>query len=317
MSMNFRPAVRTQTPILLGLAGPSRSGKTYSALRIATGLAQGQPIFMIDTESGRGLMYAEKFTYQYGELAAPFTSERYLQAIEDAKAAGAKVIIVDSMSHEHEGPGGMLEQHDANLDRMAGNDFKKRKQVTFTAWIQPKKSHNAFVNRLLQMGADTHFIFCFRAKDKLLIKKGQEPVSMGWTPICSSRFEFEMTSLLVLPEGSKGAPDLEATASGLREPLDTMIRAGTQLDESVGKRLAEWSTSGAKTKSAASTPADPPALITPDQIAAIETRCQDHGIPLADVKEAASVSELAAITAKRYSAVMKWIDAEIDAKQAA
>lgn len=105
MSMTFRPAVRTQTPILLGLAGPSRSGKTYSALRIATGLAQGQPIFMIDTESGRGLMYAEKFTYQYGELSAPFTSERYLQAIEDAKAAGAKVIIVDSMSHEHEGPG--------------------------------------------------------------------------------------------------------------------------------------------------------------------------------------------------------------------
>lgn len=314
MTMTFRPAVRTQTPILLGLAGPSRSGKTYSALRIATGLAQGQPIFMIDTESGRGLMYAEKFTYQYGELSAPFTSERYLQAIEAAKAAGAKVIIVDSMSHEHEGPGGMLEQHDANLDRMAGTDFKKRERVTFTAWIQPKKSHNAFVNRLLQMGADTHFLFCFRAKDKLLIKKGQEPVSMGWTPICSSRFEFEMTSLLVLPEGSKGVPDLEATASGLREPLDTMIRAGTQLDESVGKRLAEWSTSGSKPKPAAPPPTDAPACITDEQIAAIEARCTEHGIALADVKEAASVTELAAITAKRYRAVMAWIDAEIDAK---
>lgn len=192
--------------------------------------------------------------------------------------------------------GGMLEQHDANLDGMAGNDFKKRERVTFTAWIQPKKSHNAFVNRLLQMGADTHFLFCFRAKDKLLIKKGQEPSSMGWTPICSSRFEFEMTSLLVLPEGSKGVPDLEATASGLREPLDTMIRAGTQLDRSVGKRLAEWSTSGSKQKPAASPPADVTS-ITPDQIAAIETRCQDHGISIDRVKAAAKVGALAEIQA--------------------
>lgn len=60
----------------------------------------------------------------------------------------------------------------------------------------------------------------------------------------------------------------------------------------------------------------PGPYITPDQIAAIEARCTEHGISIADVKEAASVTELAAITAKRYRAVMAWLDSEIDAKQA-
>lgn len=239
-TFTFRRAKRHGTPILLGLSGPSRSGKTYSALRVATGLKGDGPVAMIDTESGRGLHYAETFDYIYAALPAPFSSDRYLAAIMDAKEAGASVIIVDSASHEHEGPGGMLEQHETELHRMAGDDWKKRQKVTFTAWIKPKAAHNKYVNALLQMGAETHFIFCFRAKEKLIIKTGQEPVSAGLQPICSSRFEYEMTSMLMLPENSKGHPDLAAPATGLREPFDTYCRPGFQLDEAFGKRLREW-----------------------------------------------------------------------------
>ncbi len=242
MAIQFRPAVREQTPLLIGLSGPSRSGKTYSALRIAKGLAQGGIIAMIDTESKRGLQYASRFTYLHGDLAAPFTNERYLEAITSAKAAGARVIIVDSMSHAHEGPGGMLEQHEAELDRIAGKDWAKRQKVTFSAWIKPKHSHNLFVNSILQMGADTHFIFCFRAKDKLVLIPGKDPVHAGWTPICSSRFEYEMSFLLVLPEGAQGKPDLAATASGLRDPFQDYIKPGIQLDEALGEKLAAWAT---------------------------------------------------------------------------
>lgn len=244
--ITFRPAIREQTPLMIGLAGPSRSGKTYSALRLATGLANGGPIVGIDTESNRMLQYAEKFKFLHGSLTAPFSSERYTEAIQGGLAVKPAVIIVDSMSHEHEGPGGLLEQHDVELNRLAGDDWKKRERVTFSAWIKPKQAHNRFVNTILQIPC--HFIFCFRAKDKLKLEKGKDPVSLGWTPICSDRFEYEMTSLLVLPEGSRGTPDLAAVSSGLRAPFDEYIKPGVQLDEALGKRLADWAAGGAPRK---------------------------------------------------------------------
>lgn len=320
-NFTFRPAIRTQTPILLGLAGPSRSGKTMSALRIATGLANGEPIAMIDTESGRGLHYASDFKYLYGSLEAPFTSQRYLDAIEAAKAAGAKVIIVDSASHEHEGPGGMLEQHDAELDRMAGKDYAKRDRMTFSAWIRPKSEHNKFVNRLLQMGADTHFIFCFRAKDKLILAKGKEPVHAGWTPICSSRFEFEMTSLLVLPEGSQGAPDLAATSSGLRTPLDQFIKAGVQLDEKLGQRLREWASGATKAAppeqpaAEASSPSAQPGgavtgLIDDAQESALIDHLEANGVTIAQFIAKAEIAKIRDLKAERFAGSVRWITSQ-------
>ncbi|KKL95280.1 hypothetical protein LCGC14_1856230, partial [marine sediment metagenome] len=245
MTYQFRPAVRGQTLLMLGIAGPSRSGKTYSALRLALGMTGGDAskVFCIDTESGRARQYAERFgQFMHCDLQAPFTSDRYEEAILAAQEAGAAVIIVDSMSHEHEGPGGILEQHETELDRMAGQDWGKRDRMKFSAWIKPKAAHNKFVNRVLQV--NTHMIFCFRAKDKLVLVKNakgkQEPVSAGWQPICADRFEYEMTGMLVLPPGANGMPDLGANAAGLREPLDTMIKGPEQLNEALGERLIKW-----------------------------------------------------------------------------
>lgn len=246
MTVIFRPAARGKTPILLGLAGPSRSGKTYSALRIAMGLAGGDAsrVFVVDTESGRARQYVERFgRFMHLDIGPPFTSEKYLNAITAAEKAGAVAIIVDSMSHEHEGPGGILEQHEQELSRMAGDDWQKRERVKFAAWIKPKRGHNRFVNAVLQINC--HMIFCFRAKDKLALVKNdkgkQEPVSLGWQPICADRFEYEMSAMIVLPEGAEGVPDLTARATGLREPLDQMLRTGKPLDEDLGRRLADWS----------------------------------------------------------------------------
>lgn len=242
MTLQFRPAVRDRTALTLGIAGPSRSGKTYSALRIATGLAQGGPIYVIDTESGRALQYADTFKFLHARLNPPFSSAAYEAALLDAQKAGAAVIIVDSASHEHEGPGGILEQHETELQRMAGDDYQKRERMKFTAWIKPKAAHNRYVNTMLQI--NTHMIFCFRAKDKLELARGSsgktEPTHVGWTPICTDRFEYEMTAMLVLPEGANGVPDLAAKSTGLRSPLDTMIRPGQPLDEGLGERLAAW-----------------------------------------------------------------------------
>src|SRR5690606_35477146 len=115
-----RPAVRTATPLLFGLIGPSGSGKTFSALRIASGMQRviGGDIFLIDTESSRALHYAEKFRFRHVAFTPPFSPLDYLGAIEHCVSKGAKIVIIDSMSHEHEGPGGVLEWHEQEVERL-------------------------------------------------------------------------------------------------------------------------------------------------------------------------------------------------------
>src|SRR5690242_13140717 len=97
-------AVRSPTPLLFGLIGPSGAGKTYSALRLATGMQRvfGGEIFVVDTESRRALHYAKDFKFRHVEFAPPFSPLDYLAAIEHCVTKGAKTIIVDSMSHEHD-----------------------------------------------------------------------------------------------------------------------------------------------------------------------------------------------------------------------
>lgn len=250
MAMTYRPAVRQGEKLLIGVAGPSGSGKTFSALELATGIQEvdGGEIFCIDTENRRAAMYAGTFKFMHGELHAPFTPEAYLEAIEEAVKQGAKIIVIDSATHEHEGEGGILEMHEAMVEKLAGPNasYGKREAVKFSAWIEPKRRHNKFVNRLLQINA--HIIFCFRAKEKLLMTKVEKPGggtktevgSAGWQPICADRLEYEMTTLLVLPPNSKGTPDLSASATKLPEPIAPMVKDGWQISAGLGIALAKW-----------------------------------------------------------------------------
>jgi RecA/RadA recombinase len=100
MSFSFRPARREGVPLLIGLAGASGSGKTFSALSLAQGIASvtGGKIAFIDTERRRGLHYADRFDFMHAELDPPFTPGRYAEAFEAAEQAGASVVVVDSAS---------------------------------------------------------------------------------------------------------------------------------------------------------------------------------------------------------------------------
>src|ERR1700722_12134355 len=153
MSMfNIRPASPENSPALMGLTGPSGGGKALSALRLAHGIQSvvGGDIAVIDTEALRALRYSDKtkfpsFKFNHLEFGPPFSSDRYIEAIRAVHEAGNKTIIVDSMSHEHESTGGYLEFHEAELDRMAGNDYKKREKMTFTAWIKPAAARRRLI----------------------------------------------------------------------------------------------------------------------------------------------------------------------------
>ena len=107
--MEIRKAAPRFYPMTAGLAGPGGAGKTYTALMLATAFAEGGQVGMIDTEDGRGERYFSHFDYMYGQLDPPFTPDAFIKAHQAMVEAGAKAIVIDSMSGEWEGPGGILE----------------------------------------------------------------------------------------------------------------------------------------------------------------------------------------------------------------
>src|SRR6185312_2360027 len=133
MTFTFRPAKREHTPLVVGIAGPTKSGKTYSAHRIARGLAQGGTVAMINAEGAKGHQYADEFNYVATDIEAPFRPERYTEVLKAALAIKPAVVIVDSVSHMHDGPGGILEYQADEKERLGGGDRKN-----YTAWIKPK-----------------------------------------------------------------------------------------------------------------------------------------------------------------------------------
>ncbi len=244
-------AKRAAVPLMVGLVGPSGGGKTYSALRLATGIQRvaGGDIFVVDTESRRSLHYANQFKFRHVPFAAPFGPLDYLAAIEYCAKKGAKVVIIDSMSHEHEGPGGVLEMHAAEVDRLAGGDQAKAERVKMLAWSKPKADRRRMINTMLQMPVSS--IFCFRAKEKLKIERGQEPKPLGFMPIAGEEFIYEMTvNFLLLPKAG-GIPTWQSKEPGelqtmkLPQQFTSIFADPLPLSEDHGETMARWAEGGA------------------------------------------------------------------------
>jgi energy-coupling factor transporter ATP-binding protein EcfA2 len=239
-------AKRAAVPLLIGLTGPSGSGKTYSALRLATGMQRvtGGDIYGIDTEANRMLHYAGAFKFRHVSFGAPFGSLDYLDAIEHCVNKGARVIVIDSMSHEHEGPGGLLEQHAAEVYRMAGDDWKKAERVKMLAWQKPKQARRRLLNTIIQLPCS--FVFCFRAKEKLRMRKGEEPLQLGWMAIAGDEFVYEMTVNALMLPGAQGVPTWHSDQPGERETIklpaqfSALAKESGPLTEQTGERFARW-----------------------------------------------------------------------------
>ncbi|HDZ40338.1 MAG TPA: AAA family ATPase [Bacteroidetes bacterium] len=181
--MKIQKAEKRQARIKMALQGPSGSGKTYSSLLLAYGLSGNwDEIAIMDTENYSAHLYSNLGGYNVLTLPAPFTPERYIQAMEECEKAGAKVIIIDSISHEWEGQGGILEVHSS----MAGNSF--------TNWNKLTPRHNAFVQRILQ--SSCHIIATIRTKqDYVLSEKNGKyvPEKVGLKGVTRDGLDYEFT----------------------------------------------------------------------------------------------------------------------------
>lgn len=255
MSFTFRPALREQVGLLIGVAGGTGSGKTYSAMRIASGIAGEQRFAVIDTEAGRAKHYADAFKFDHGDLKPPFRPQSYAEAIAAADQAGYPVIVVDSVSHVWAGDGGVLDWQEDELDRMAGDDWKKREAVKMAAWIKPKMAHKAMVQKLLQVRA--HLILCFRAEQKIEMVRGDDGKMKivakqsltgldGWIPVCEKMLPFELTASFLLTADAPGMPK----PIKLQEQHKTLFPLDKPLNEESGKRVAEWAKGSAAPRAA-------------------------------------------------------------------
>lgn len=275
-----KPAVREAVPLLIGLVGSSGSGKTFSALRLATGI--GGPIFFLDSEAKRALWYADKFKFQHVEFKEPFSPLDYLQAIEYCVEKGAKTIIIDSFSMEWEGAGGVLEMQENELERIAGSDYAKRDRCKMMAWIKPKMQHRKLLNSILQM--PVNFIFCFRAKEKMDLSNSKQPKTMGWMPIASDDVIYEMSLNVLLMPNSRGVPCWHPTEMGekaiikLPQQFESIFTDNRTLDEDTGRRLAEWA------KGVVSSPVASPKPVEPSSTQ-LETVTRGKPVGLAVTKQ--------------------------------
>jgi len=247
-TFDYSPAARAPTPLLFGIAGPSGSGKTFSALRLATGMQRviGGDIALIDTEHDRALHYAELFKFHHVPFRPPFSPLDYIAAIEHCAKQDAGIIIIDSMSHEHEGQGGLLEWHDAEVERMVkGPGNWNAQSANIPAWNKPKAARRKLINAIIQSNAN--FILCFRAKDKIKIGKGKV-IQLGFMPIAGEEYVYELTAKSLLLPGAEGVPTLQSDQPGesMMIKLPAQFRsifsgaAGKPLDEDIGEQMAQW-----------------------------------------------------------------------------
>lgn len=239
----IKPASRQCINPLIGLYGESGTGKTYSGLLLARGLAgPSGKIIMIDTESGRGSLYADVLPggYEVIELPEPFSPSRYIQALQTAEKSSARVVMIDSASHEWENIGGVLDQ--------AAEREAKSGKPGLHCWREPKFEHAKFVSAMLR--SRVPIIVCLRAK----FKSRQGKNAQGKTeiikddhpsPIQAEDFIFEMTAHAeILPDHSLRLTKWSHPA--LKEAFPKQGPITIQTGEAVGRWCAGGATQSPK-----------------------------------------------------------------------
>lgn len=252
MPFHIKAAEPINNRLLIAISGPQASGKTTSALRLATGIveATGGKICFIDTEKRRALKYAGSFAFNHMELDPPFSPARYEEALLFAEKSGygeGDVVIIDSATHEHDGPGGVLELHE---EYMKSKNYNPK--FNMLGWGHAKKGRKMFIYSTLQR-TPCHIILCFRAKQDLEERKVNgktQYVKTGLGPVGADEYFYEMDISIVLPLGSQGKPSWDEKAARINEygdgPIKALLHGTQQVSEETGKRLAELSVVTAK-----------------------------------------------------------------------
>lgn len=234
MGNGFKKAIRDDIFVKVCTIAPSGGGKSYSTLRVASGLAgalskktgQEERIAYIGTEGSRDKYYANEFDYDLLQLKNDFSPEKYIDAIEDALDGGYKVIVIDSISHEWVGKNGCLEIH----SKMAGNSY--------TNWNKVTPRHNKLMDLILD--CEAHVIVTVRGKDKYVMEEvnGKQVVTklnLGYQQ--RDDIEYLFTLSLNIDKDSH-------LFTSLKDNTHIFENRNEILTEKDGEKLLEWATNG-------------------------------------------------------------------------
>ncbi|MBP3359585.1 MAG: AAA family ATPase [Clostridia bacterium] len=237
MSFNLSEAKRSKAKLRLAIDGPSGSGKTYSALLIAYGICgDWSKIAVIDTERESANLYEDICgggkKYLTGQINAPFTPQKYLEALHECENAGVEVVIIDSLTHAWTAEGGLLDIHAEAVKR-------QRTANSYTAWGDVTPLHRKLVDAILTsplhvictVRSDTEYSQEKDASGKTVIKK------VGMKPQFRKGLDYEMTIVFSLDQAH------QATVSKSRIstfPVNDVIQPCAE----TGKKLSEWLNSG-------------------------------------------------------------------------
>lgn len=263
MSLSFQKASKKSSRLRMALMGVAGSGKTYTALNVATHL--GGPVALVDTERGSASKYSDVFDFDVLELES-FSPQNYIDAIQAAEDAGYNVLIIDSLSHAWTGKDGALDQVTRATKRsQSGN--------TFAAWRDVTPMHNAMVDAILN--ARLHIITTMRAKTEYVQEKNEKTGKIsvrkvGLAPVQRDGMEYEFDVVADLDQDNNliiGKTRCPAVA-GMVIP-----RAGKEIAQKLTAWLSDGGAAakGAKSDFARSAVASAPSVSTATAVSAPET----------------------------------------------
>lgn len=268
--IRFVPVAEINDPLTLalGISGGSGTGKTFTSLRVARGIAEtitgrkGAPIGYVDTENRRALHYKAAFPEMHhfdftaindaGELVG-FGPERWIEVIDAAEAAELPVLIFDSFSHAWEGVGGVLDQHAQVLDRLVQEAEKRANgrydvdpaKYSQLAWAEVKPRYRRLIDRIVR--AKTNIIICTRAKPVMQQGYGDKAKNarktktrrddVPWDPASDGDLMFEMTAMIILDPSAPGCPVYQIKVA---DQFKTLFDPRRPMSEDTGRAMAEW-----------------------------------------------------------------------------
>lgn len=232
-------ATRAQVKLRIALQAVSGGGKTATSLLLAKGMIaelarRGKlpdlpcHIGLLDTERDSASLYSHLVEFDTLPLAPPYTVDRYLEGLTKLIRAGYSVIIMDQITHEWHGDGGILAWV-RDIQAKGGNEY--------TAWKKPSEAHDRFIDAILN--CPTHIICTMRSKTAYALEKNEKgkmvPTRVGLQARQRDGTEYEFTTVLDLAAGTNAA-----TCHKDRTELFKVGEVYPRMDESWGRRLIEW-----------------------------------------------------------------------------
>lgn len=231
--MGFRKATKAQAKLRAAIFGPSGAGKTFTSLRVATGM--GGRIAVIDTERGSASKYSDRFSFDVLDLEDQ-SIDGYIAAIRMAADEGYAVLVIDSLSH---GWQTLLEE----VEKLAKAKYRGN---TWSAWSEGTPLQRKLVRAILDFPG--HVIATMRSRTE-------------WTTVDDGRGKKSPQRVGLAPEQGKGVEyEFDLLVEISTEHIANVIKDRTgkfqdrlidKPDEKFGRELAAWLSDGE--------PAKPPA----------------------------------------------------------